>query len=427
MKYKIKNIEQGIEGQNNINLAFYEMPGLSQIVEGSCTEKPLTGARIAGCLHMTTETAVLINALTDLGADVRWCSSNRFSTCDAAAAAIVENGVPVFAWYGQSEEEFAWCKEQVLKGDPNWTPNMILDDGAELTSYLSEKHPEMWEGIRGITEETTSGLFELNKLEKMGKLYSPAIVVNNSITKSKFDNIYGCHESLVDALKAATGMLLAGKVATVIGYGDVGKGCCRALRGNGMRVQVVEVDPISALQASMDGFEVVNMDHACSNSHIFVTATGNRHVIDTKHFKLMRDRAVLCNMGNFNDEIDVETLNTLPRTELTTTLSSYKVSRDKSIFLVGNGAPANLACVGGHSSFVMSTSFSNQLLAQIELWCRAEDYAPGVHSIPRTLDEQVARYHLEHLGAKLSVLSEEQAQFIGVSTDGPFKPDFYRY
>jgi adenosylhomocysteinase len=427
MKYKIKNIELSSAGQININQASYEMPGLSQIVEQYKSEKPLSGARIAGCLHMTTETAVLITALINLGAEIRWCSSNRFSSCDAAAAAIAEKGVPVFAWYGQSEEEFDWCKEQVLKGDPNWVPNMLLDDGAELTSYLSENHPEMWASIRGITEETTSGLFELNKLHHKGELVAPSIVVNNSITKSKFDNIYGCHESLIDALKAATGILLAGKVATVIGYGDVGKGCCRALRGNGMRVQVVEVDPISALQASMDGFDVVNMANSCTNSHVVVTATGCKHVIDTPNFTSMKNRAVLCNMGNFNNEINVESLNKFPKTELTSTLSSYEISSNKSIFLVGNGAPANLACVGGHSSFVMSTSFSNQLLAQIELWCKSEVYQVGVHSIPRSLDEQVARYHLDHLGAKLSFLSQEQAQYMGISTEGPFKPDFYRY
>lgn len=427
MNYKVKDISKKNQGVMNFNSALHEMPGISRIVNEYEGEKPLKGARIAGCLHMTTETAVLIHALIKLGADVRWCSSNPYSTCDLAAAAIASFGVPVFAWYGQTEDEFNWCKEQVIKGMPDWIPNMVLDDGAELTCYISKKYPEMWQAIRGITEETTSGLFELKKLNNAKALTVPAIVVNNSITKSKFDNIYGCHESLIAALKESTGMLLAGKVATVVGYGDVGKGCCRALRGNGVRVQVVEIDPISALQACMDGFSVVDMENACANTHIFITATGNKHVIDANHFMKMKDRAVICNMGNFNNEVNVDYLLSCPVTELTPKLKACDVAKDKTILLVGNGAPANLACVGGHSSFVMSTSFSNQMLAQIELWCNAKNYHAGIHSIPRILDEKIANYHLDLLGATLSFLTEEQSEYIGVNKNGPFKPDFYRY
>ncbi|MDE1473793.1 adenosylhomocysteinase [Xenorhabdus bovienii] len=428
MNYKIKNIELCTSGEMKIELAMKEMPGLGSLIDlYRNKDKPLLGARIAGCLHMTVETAVLIHTLQALGADVRWCSSNRYSTCDKAAAAMVARGIPIFAWYGESEEDFKWCMDQVLFGEDSWRPNMILDDGAELTSHICLNYPSLLDGIRGISEETTSGLFELRKLEIKGLLSRPAIVVNNSITKSKFDNIYGCHESLIHAIKNSTGLLVSGKVVTVVGYGEVGKGCTKALRGFGARVQVVEVDPISGLQAAMDGYNVVTMDNACKNSHLFITATGNKHVISYNHMLSMLDGTILCNMGNFNNEIEIEALDKYPSKKASETLEQYTLKDNKRIFLMGFGAPANLACAGGHSSFVMSTSFANQVMAQLELWSKYSEYEATIHTLPRILDEQVARLHLDHLGVQLSFLTPEQADYIGVNKSGPFKLDFYRY
>lgn len=430
LDYKVKDISLAEWGRKEIRLAEAEMPGLMAIRDEFADSKPLKGSRIAGCLHMTIQTAVLIETLVALGADVRWSSCNIFSTQDHAAAAIADSGVPVFAWKGMSEEEFDWCIEQTLWFGAERQPlNLILDDGGDLTNMVFDRFPELASGIRGLSEETTTGVHRLHEREKNGSLVMPAINVNDSVTKSKFDNKYGCKESLVDAIRRATDVMMAGKVAVVAGYGDVGKGSAASLRGAGARVIVTEIDPICALQAAMDGFEVKKMDDACSEADIVVTATGNYNIIDSRHFQNLRDKAIVCNIGHFDNEINMAWLNeNYGHTKETVKpqVDIYNVDGSEVIVLA-EGRLVNLGCATGHPSFVMSNSFSNQVLAQLELWMHHDNYENKVYTLPKHLDEKVARLHLNKIGVVLEELSPEQAKYIDVPVEGPYKPEYYRY
>ncbi len=430
LPYKVKDISLAEWGRKEIRLAEAEMPGLMSVREEYKSQKPLKGARIAGCLHMTIQTAVLIETLKELGAEVTWSSCNIFSTQDHAAAAIAAAGIPVYAWKGMNEEEFNWCIEQTLFfGEDRKPLNMILDDGGDLTNMVFDKYPELIKDIKGLSEETTTGVLRLYDRMKKGTLHVPAINVNDSVTKSKFDNKYGCKESCVDAIRRATDIMMAGKVAVVAGYGDVGKGSAQSLRGAGARVLITEIDPICALQAAMDGFQVVTMDEASSMADIFVTATGNYKIITDRHFKNMKDKAIVCNIGHFDNEIDMAWLNDnygSTKDTIKPQVDLYNVD-GKEILILAEGRLVNLGCAMGHPSFVMSNSFTNQTLAQIELWTNSDNYENKVYVLPKHLDEKVARLHLAKVGAKLEKLTKEQADYIGVNTDGPYKSEMYRY
>tara|TARA_Y100000994_G_scaffold163223_1_gene134039 strand:+ start:2710 stop:3999 length:1290 start_codon:yes stop_codon:yes gene_type:complete len=425
--YKVKDISLSDWGRKEIAIAETEMPGLMALREEYGNTKPLDGARIVGCLHMTIQTAVLIETLVHLGASVRWSSCNIFSTQDQAAAAIAAKNIPVFAWKGMNDEEFWWCIEQTLSGPNNWKPNMILDDGGDATGIIHEKFPEMLEEIKGLSEETTTGVHRLKEMEKEGKLKVPAINVNDSVTKSKFDNLYGCKESLVDGIRRGTDVMMAGKIAVVAGYGDVGKGSAASLRGAGARVCVTEVDPINALQAAMEGYEVVTMDDACSYGDIFVTATGNLDIITLDHMRKMRDRAIVCNIGHFDNEIQTEALRNYKTDEIKPQVDEVEFPDGKKILLLSQGRLVNLGNATGHPSFVMSASFTNQVMAQLELWNNYKNYENKVYVLPKHLDEKVAMLHLKKVGAKLTTLTDKQADYIGVKKQGPFKDDSYRY
>ncbi|MFD1819342.1 adenosylhomocysteinase [Pseudarcicella hirudinis] len=428
--YKVKDIALAEWGRKEIRLAEAEMPGLMAIRAEYGASQPLAGSRIAGCLHMTIQTAVLIETLVALGADVTWSSCNIFSTQDHAAAAIAAAGIPVYAWKGMNEEEFNWCIEQTLFfGEERQPLNMILDDGGDLTNMVFDVYPELIDGIKGLSEETTTGVHRLYERLKNGTLYLPAINVNDSVTKSKFDNKYGCKESLVDAIRRATDLMLAGKVAVVAGYGDVGKGSADSLRGAGCRVLVTEIDPICALQAAMDGYEVVPMDEAATRANIFVTATGNVNIIRERHFRTMKDKAIVCNIGHFDNEIDMAWLNGAygsTKQQIKPQVDLYEIE-GKEVIVLAEGRLVNLGCAMGHPSFVMSNSFCNQTLAQLELWTNTANYEKKVYVLPKHLDEKVAKLHLAHIGAKLDVLDQEQAEYIGVTVEGPYKAETYRY
>ena len=425
--FKVKDISLADFGDKEIAIAETEMPGLMALREEYKDSKPLEGARIVGCLHMTIQTAVLIETLVYLGATVRWSSCNIFSTQDHAASAIAAKGIPVFAWKGMTEEEFWWCIEKTLEGPDGWKPNMILDDGGDATKIIHEKYPKMLEDILGLSEETTTGVHRLKEMEKKGLLKVPAINVNDSVTKSKFDNLYGCKESLVDGIRRGTDVMMAGKVAVVAGYGDVGKGSAASLRGAGARVCVTEIDPINALQAAMEGYEVVTMDDACEYGDIFVTATGNLDVITQDHMRKMRDRAIVCNIGHFDNEIQTESLQNYKSDEIKPQVREVEFPDGKKILLLSEGRLVNLGNATGHPSFVMSASFTNQVLAQIELWKNSNKYENKVYVLPKHLDEKVAFLHLKKVGAKLTELTDKQAEYIGVSKEGPFKDNTYRY
>ena len=428
LPYKVKDISLAEWGRKEIRLAEAEMPGLMTLRHKYGAEKPLAGSRIAGCLHMTIQTAVLIETLVELGADVTWSSCNIFSTQDHAAAAIAAAGIPVYAWKGMTEEEFEWCIQQTLFFGADRQPlNLILDDGGDLTNMVLDEYPELAEGIRGLSEETTTGVLRLYDRMKNGTLPMPAINVNDSVTKSKFDNKYGCRESAVDAIRRATDVMMAGKVAVVAGYGDVGKGTADSLRNAGCRVMVTEIDPICALQAAMEGYEVVTMEQAAPKADIFVTATGNRHVITIDHMREMKDRAIVCNIGHFDNEIDVASLNNYTWSEVKPQVDEIEFPNGKRMILLAKGRLVNLGCGTGHPSFVMSASFTNQVLAQIELWSRGDQYENKVYTLPRHLDEKVAALHLAKVGASLSTLRPDQADYIGVEQQGPFKSEQYRY
>jgi len=425
--YKVQDISLADWGRKEIAIAETEMPGLMSLRDELGADAPLAGARILGCLHMTIQTAVLIETLQALGATVRWSSCNIFSTQDQAAAAIAVTGTPVFAWKGETEEEYEWCIQQTIEAPGDWQANMILDDGGDLTKIMHDSYPDQMAAVKGISEETTTGVLRLYEMEKAGTLKVPAINVNDSVTKSKFDNLYGCRESLVDGIKRATDVMLAGKIAVVNGYGDVGKGCAVSLRGQGARVLVTEIDPICALQASMEGYEVTTMDEAASQGDVFVTATGNLDVITLDHMRQMKDRAIVCNIGHFDSEIQIGALQNYPWHEVKPQVDEVEFPDGKRLIVLAKGRLVNLGCATGHPSFVMSTSFSNQVLAQIELWRNGESYDNKVYTLPKHLDEKVAALHLEKLGVKLTKLSAEQADYIGVTQEGPFKPDHYRY
>ena len=425
--FKVKDISLADFGDKEIAIAETEMPGLMALREEYGDSKPLDGARIVGCLHMTIQTAVLIETLVFLGATVRWSSCNIFSTQDHAAAAIAAKGIPVFAWKGMTEEEFWWCIEKTLEGPDGWKPNMILDDGGDATKIIHEKYPKMLEEILGLSEETTTGVHRLKEMEKNGTLKVPAINVNDSVTKSKFDNLYGCKESLVDGIRRGTDVMMAGKIAVVAGYGDVGKGSAASLRGAGARVCVTEIDPINALQAAMEGYEVVTMDDACKYGDIFFTATGNLDVITQDHMRQMRDRAIVCNIGHFDNEIQTEALQNYKSDEIKPQVREVEFPDGKKILLLSEGRLVNLGNATGHPSFVMSASFTNQVLAQLELWKNSKNYENKVYVLPKHLDEKVASLHLKKVGAKLTELTDKQAEYIGVSKQGPFKDNTYRY
>ncbi|MCI5115690.1 MAG: adenosylhomocysteinase [Candidatus Electrothrix sp. AW2] len=425
--YKVADMSLAEWGRKEIAIAETEMPGLMALRKKYAQEKPLQGARIAGCLHMTIQTAVLMETLVELGAELRWSSCNIFSTQDQAAAAMAEAGIPTFAWKGETEEEFWWCIEQTIFGPDDWKPNMILDDGGDLTLIMHEKYPEMMKDIRGISEETTTGVHRLNEMAKAGTLLSPAINVNDSVTKSKFDNLYGCRESLLDGVKRATDVMIAGKVAVVVGYGDVGKGCAQALRGMGAIVHVTEIDPICALQAAMEGFKVVTMEEAAPVGDIFVTCTGNLRVITRANMDQMKNEAIVCNIGHFDSEIDIAGLKDLQWENIKPQVDHVIWPDGKRIIVLAEGRLVNLGCATGHPSFVMSNSFTNQVLAQIELWNNHTLYEKQVYFLPKKLDEMVARLHLEKIDAHLTVLNKEQADYIGVDIEGPYKPEYYRY
>jgi len=430
MSYKVADISLAAFGRKEIGIAENEMPGLMNLRKRYAAEKPLKGARIAGCLHMTIQTAVLIETLVALGAEVTWSSCNIYSTQDHAAAAIAAAGVPVYAWKGETEEEYTWCIEQTLAAFPGGKPlNMILDDGGDLTELVHEKYPQYLKDIRGVSEETTTGVHHLYKKFREGKLKVPAINVNDSVTKSKFDNYYGCRESLVDGIKRATDVMLAGKVAVVAGYGDVGKGCAESLRSYGARVIVTEVDPINALQAAMAGYEVTTMEEAANEANIFVTTTGNRDIITGKHFSVMKEDAIVCNIGHFDVEVDVAWLkqNAKEAVNVKPQVDRYTMANGRHIILLAQGRLVNLGCATGHPSFVMSCSFSNQVLAQMALWQRPKDFPLGVHILPKELDEEVARAHLSNLNVKLTTLSTEQSKYLDIPVNGPYKPAHYRY
>jgi len=425
--FKVADITLAEWGHKEIRIAENEMPGLMAIREEYAGKKPLEGARIVGCLHMTIQTAVLIETLVDLGATVRWSSCNIFSTQDHAAAAIADQGIPVFAWKGETDEEFWWCIEQTLAGPDGWKPNLILDDGGDVTQIIHEKYPEMLADIKGLSEETTTGVHRLYEMAREGTLKVPAINVNDSVTKSKFDNLYGCRESLLDGIKRATDVMIAGKVCVVLGYGDVGKGCAQAFRGMGATICVTEIDPICALQAAMEGYRVVTMDEIADQGDIFVTTTGNIGVITHDHMAAMKNEAIVCNIGHFDSEIDVASLKQYEWDNIKPQVDHITFPDGKKITLLAEGRLVNLGCATGHPSFVMSASFANQVLAQIELWERADQYDVAVHVLPKQLDEKVARLHLAKIGANLTELSSEQAKYLSLDVDGPYKPDHYRY
>ena len=425
--YKVKDMSLADWGRKEVAIAETEMPGLMALRTEYGPDKPLKGARIAGCLHMTIQTAVLMETLVELGAELRWSSCNIFSTQDHAAAAMAAAGIPTFAWKGETEEEFWWCIEQTIFGPDGWKPNMILDDGGDLTQIMHEKYPELMKEIKGISEETTTGVHRLNEMAKAGKLLAPAINVNDSVTKSKFDNLYGCRESLIDGIKRATDVMIAGKVAVVAGYGDVGKGCAQALRHMGAVVCVTEIDPICALQAAMEGYRVVTMEEVSPIGDIFVTCTGNLRVITKAHMDVMKDQAIVCNIGHFDSEIDIASIRSLPWENIKPQVDHVIWPDGKRIIVLAEGRLVNLGCATGHPSFVMSNSFTNQVLAQMELWNNSALYEKQVYFLPKKLDEMVARLHLQKINAHLTTLTKEQAAYIGVQVDGPFKPEYYRY
>ena len=425
--YKVADISLAEWGHREIKIAETEMPGLMALRAEYGQSKPLNGARITGCLHMTIQTAVLIQTLVELGAEIRWSSCNIFSTQDHAAAAIAADGIPVFAWKGETEEEYDWCIKQTIEGPKGWRPNMLLDDGGDLTKIMHEDYPELLEAVRGVSEETTTGVLRLLEMQEAGSLKIPAFNVNDSVTKSKFDNLYGCRESLTDGIRRATDVMLSGKVAVVNGYGDVGKGSASSLRNGGARVIVTEVDPICALQAAMEGFEVATMDEYASKADIFVTATGNQDIITVDHMREMKDRAIVCNIGHFDTEIQVEGLRNYKWYPVKPQVDEVEFPDGKRIILLAEGRLVNLGCATGHPSFVMSASFTNQTLAQIELWSNPGKYSNEVYILPKSLDEKVAELHLARVGAKLTKMSKEQAAYVGVSQKGPFKSDNYRY
>lgn len=428
LPYKVADISLAEWGRSTLNMAENEMPGLMELRKQYGQDAPLKGARIAGCLHMTIQTAALIETLTALGAEVQWSSCNIFSTQDHAAAAIAATGVPVYAWKGETDEEYVWCIEQTIFFPDGQPLNMILDDGGDLTALVHKKYSHLIKDIKGLSEETTTGIHTLVKMHKNNELKMPAINVNDSVTKSKFDNLYGCRESLVDGIKRATDVMLAGKVACVAGYGDVGKGCAQALRAFGARVLITEIDPIIALQAAMEGYEVTTMDEAVKEARVFVTATGNKKIIRPYHFEQMLEDSIVCNIGHFDCEIDVDWLNANAKKEnVKPQVDRYTLKNGKHVIILAEGRLVNLGCAHGHPSFVMSNSFTNQVLAQIELWCNPGKYDIGVHFLPKQLDEKVARLHLDHLGVKLTKLEEDQADYIDVKVEGPYKPDYYRY
>jgi adenosylhomocysteinase len=425
--YKVADIALADWGRKEINIAETEMPGLMALREEFGTKKPLKGARIAGCLHMTIQTAVLIETLTALGAEVRWSSCNIFSTQDHAAAAMAAAGIPVFAWKGETEEEAEWCIEQTIISPTDWRPNMILDDGGDLTVMMHEKFPELMSDVKGLSEETTTGVLRLYEMVENGSLKVPAFNVNDSVTKSKFDNLYGCRESLVDGIKRATDVMIAGKIAVVCGYGDVGKGCAQSLRGLGATVWITEIDPICALQASMEGYRVVTMEEAAPQANIFVTATGNFNIITHDHMAAMKNQAIVCNIGHFDSEIEIASLRKYTWENIKPQVDHVTFPDGKKLIILAEGRLVNLGCGTGHPSFVMSNSFCNQVLAQIELWEKSANYENKVYILPKKLDEKVARAHLDQLGVQLTKLTDEQAKYLNISTDGPYKPDHYRY
>ena len=425
--YKVADIKLAEWGRKEIAIAETEMPGLMALRAEYGPKKPLAGARIGGCLHMTIQTAVLMETLVQLGAELRWSSCNIFSTQDHAAAAVAAAGIPTFAWKGETEEEFWWCIEQTIFGPDGWRPNMLLDDGGDITLVMHEKYPELMAGVRGISEETTTGVHRLYEMMRKGTLLAPAFNVNDSVTKSKFDNLYGCRESLIDGIKRGTDVMIAGKIAVVVGYGDVGKGCAQALRGMGATVLVTEIDPICALQAAMEGYRVVTMDEAAPVGNIFVTCTGNLRVITRAHMDAMPDQAIVCNIGHFDSEIDIASVRSLPWENIKPQVDHIIFPDGKRLILLAEGRLVNLGCATGHPSFVMSNSFTNQVLAQIELWQNSDRYEKKVYVLPKQLDEKVASLHLAKIGARLTRLTPEQADYLGVPVDGPFKPDYYRY
>jgi len=425
--FKVADINLADWGRKEINIAETEMPGLMTIREEYSARKPLKGARIAGCLHMTIQTAVLMETLIELGAEIRWSSCNIFSTQDHAAAAMAAANIPTFAWKGENEEEFWWCIDQTIFGPDGWRPNMLLDDGGDLTLIMHEKYPELMKEVHGISEETTTGVHRLDEMMLKGSLLAPAFNVNDSVTKSKFDNLYGCRESLIDGIKRATDVMIAGKIAVICGYGDVGKGCAQALRGMGATVWITEIDPICALQAAMEGYRVVTMDEAAPMGNIFVTCTGNVGVISRKHMEQMPDQAIVCNIGHFDSEIDITGIRDLPWENIKPQVDHVIFPDNKRIIVLAEGRLVNLGCATGHPSFVMSNSFSNQVLAQIELWQNKGKYENKVYFLPKHLDEMVARLHLKKIGANLTTLSKEQADYLGVKVEGPYKPEYYRY
>lgn len=425
--YKVADMGLAEWGRKEVAIAETEMPGLMATRQEYDGVKPLKGARIAGCLHMTIQTAVLMETLVDLGAEVRWSSCNIFSTQDHAASAMVAAGIPTFAWKGENEEEFLWCIRQTIEGPNGWHPNMILDDGGDLTVMMHEEYPELLKDVRGISEETTTGVHRLYEMVKAGSLKAPAFNVNDSVTKSKFDNLYGCRESLIDGIKRATDVMIAGKIAVVVGYGDVGKGCSHALRAMGATVLITEIDPICALQASMEGFRVVTMEDAAPQGDIFVTCTGNLRVITRAHMDVMKDQSIVCNIGHFDSEIDIASIRNLQWENIKPQVDHVIFPDGKRLIVLAEGRLVNLGCATGHPSFVMSNSFTNQVMAQIELWNNHEKYENKVYFLPKELDEKVARLHLSKIGAKLTTLTEEQAKYLGLSVEGPFKPSHYRY
>ncbi len=425
--FKVADISLAEWGRKEIRIAETEMPGLMALREEYQGQQPLKGARIAGCLHMTIQTAVLIETLVELGAEVRWSSCNIFSTQDQAAAAIAAAGIPVFAWKGETEEEFWWCIEQTIFGPDDWRPNMILDDGGDLTKVMHEKYPELLDDVKGLSEETTTGVHRLYEMMKEGSLKVPAINVNDSVTKSKFDNLYGCRESLIDGIKRATDVMIAGKICVVLGYGDVGKGCAQAFRGMGATVWVTEIDPICALQAAMEGYRVVTMEEAAGQADIFVTATGNLNVITHDHMAAMKNEAIVCNIGHFDNEIDVASLRQYQWENIKPQVDHVIFPDGKRIILLAEGRLVNLGCATGHPSFVMSASFTNQVIAQIELWQNSDRYENKVYVLPKHLDEKVARLHLQKIGAHLTALTPQQAEYLGIPVEGPYKPEHYRY
>lgn len=425
--FKVKDINQADFGRKEIAIAESEMPGLMALRKEYRGKKPLKGARILGCLHMTIQTAVLIETLVELGADIRWSSCNIFSTQDHAAAAIAKRGIPVYAWKGETEEEYIWCIKQTIAGKKDWKPNMLLDDGGDLTALMHKEYKDLLKSVKGLSEETTTGIKALKKMEAEKKLLIPVINVNDSVTKSKFDNLYGCRESLVDGIKRATDVMISGKTVIVAGFGDVGKGSATSLRQNGARVMVTEADPICALQAAMEGYKVVLMDEAIGEADIVVTATGNKDIVTADHMRKMKDRSIICNIGHFDNEIQVEALKNYKWTEIKPQVHEIEFPDKKRILLLAEGRLVNLGCATGHPSFVMSTSFTNQVIAQIELWKNSEKYEKKIYVLPKHLDEKVAMLHLNKVGAKLTKLSKGQADYISVDVNGPFKSDSYRY